>query len=111
MLGAMHGEMLPTWEKATGLAGKEGWSGRVAGKPTGQEANHNQVHVKATIMDSNSLLLILKWTFGGRKCRALCVMTLGSVALCRLGVLGFMRQDLHFSTHTLILMHEETKHV
>lgn len=54
---------------------------RVDDKPIGQEAHHNQVHVKASIMDSNSLLLILKWTFRGRRCRALCAMTLGSVAL------------------------------
>lgn len=86
MLEATHGETLPTWEKATGLAGKDDWSSQTASKPIGREAHYNQVHVKATIMDSNSLLLILKWTFGGRRCRALCVMTLGSVALCRMGV-------------------------
>lgn len=87
MPGATHGETLPTdREKVTGLDGKDGWSGRVAGKPIGREAHYNQVHVKATIMDSDSLLLILKWTFGERRCRALCVMTLGSVALCRMGV-------------------------
>lgn len=74
----------------------------MVGKPIGREARHNQVHVKAIIMDSNSLLLILKWTFRGRRCRALCAMTLGSVALRRMGVFGFMGQDLHFSTHTYI---------
>ncbi len=87
MPGETHGETLPTdWEKATGLDGKDGRSGRVASKPIGREAHYNQVLVKATIIDSDSLLLILKWTFGGRRCRALCVMTLGSVALCRMGV-------------------------
>ncbi len=86
------------------------------GKPIGREAHYNQVHVKATIMDSDSLLLILKWTFGEREGAGLCVWWLWVSCFVQDGGVGC--SDLWDRTSTLahthlfpVLVHEETKQV